>query len=984
MSSAAVRKTVSVLFCDLADSTSLGEQLDAESYRAVMTEWYDAMRAPLERHGGTLEKFIGDAVMAVFGIPQIHEDDALRAVRAAVEMREALGAMNRGLAARGRPELRVRIGVNTGEVVAGENDGSLVTGDAVNTAKRLEEAAGADEILIGETTRALVRDAASSSRSDELAMKGKALPVPAWLVRDISADGAGVRRRTDTPFVDRLDELSQLRTVYREAVAERSCRLVTVLGVAGIGKSKLAAELLEATGGMATVLIGRCLPYGEGITFWPVVELVRAAGGADAVERALADDEDAAAALLGLLEPETATTASSDEIFWAVRRLFETLAAERPLVVCVEDIHWAEPTFLDLLEYLAGFVRHVPVVVLCLARPELAERRPTWLAGGVVRLEPLSERDSETLLDGLGALDPDARIRIRDAAEGNPLFAEQLAALAADGGAASLPPTIEALLAARLDRLEPDERTVIEHAAIVGREFTRADVAEILPAGLQAEAGAHLLALTRKDLLRPDEGAGLRDDAFRFRHILIRDAAYDAMPKSLRASLHERHADRLETVERRGELEEIVGYHLERAYRLQGELGTADPSLGARAGDRLATAGRRALARGDARAAVNLLGRAATLYADDDARRLELLPEHASALIRAGELAAADEVLAEAAERATATGDERVRLRVLVEREFIRSWTHPEAGSDGLVRVGEEAIAGLEPLGDDAGLAKAWWLVSEAYSVAGHWQQRGDALARALEHARRGGSGEAATLVALLAQALYYGPTPVDEALERCEAFLAEAAGDRALVAALQSTLAGLHAMRGEFDEARDLYAHAVATYAEMGHEFRLAARTLVGAEIETLAGDLPAAERELRRGCEILERMGDRGVRSTLSAYLARVLALQGRYDEADELAQFSADTAGSDDLVTQVVWRSARAVVLAHRGEHDGATALATEATALAADTDFVDLRASALVALAEVLGANGGAAGAADEAAAMYERKGNVVAARTALRR
>ncbi len=521
---------------------------------------------------------------------------------------------------------------------------------------------------------------------------------------------------------------------------------------------------------------------------------------------------------------------------------------------------------------------------------------------------------------------------------------------------------------------------MIEHAAIVGRAFTRADVAELLPAGLHAEAGAHLLALTRKDLIRPDESAGLRDDAFRFRHILIRDAAYDAMPKSLRASLHERHADRLETVERRGELEEIVGYHLERAYRLQGELGTADPSLGARAGDRLATAGRRALARGDARAAVNLLGRAATLYAGGDARRLELLPEHASALIRAGELAAADEVLAEAAERATATGDERVRLRVLVEREFIRSWTHPEAGSDGLVRVGEEAIAGLEPLGDDVGLAKAWWLVSEAYSVAGHWQQRGDALARALEHARRGGSGEAATLVALLAQALYYGPTPVDEALERCETFLTEAGGDRALVAALQSTLAGLHAMRGEFDEARDLYARAVATYAEMGHEFRLAARTLVGAEIETLAGDLPAAERELRRGCEILERMGDRGVRSTLSAYLARVLALQGRYDEADELAQFSADTAGSDDLVTQVVWRTARAVVFAHRGEPDAATALATEATALAADTDFVDLRASALVALAEVLGANGDAA----EAAAMYERKGNVVAARTALRR
>ena len=988
MSAAAVRKTVSVLFCDLAGSTALGERLDPETYRAVMAEWYETMRAPLERHGGTLEKFIGDAVMAVFGIPHVHEDDALRAVRAAVEMREALTTMNAGLASRGRPELRLRIGVNTGEVVAGDSDGTLVTGDAVNTAKRLEEAAGSGEILIGETTRALVVDAAELEPAGELAMRGKGLPVVAWRVRGVSADSAGVRRRTDTPFVDRAAELAQLRAAYAEAVAKSTCRLVTILGVAGIGKSKLANELLETTRGKATVLVGRCLPYGEGITFWPVVELVRAAGGAAAVEARLhGEDADAASALLGLLDPERSEPSSSDEIFWAVRRLLESIAADRPLVVCIEDIHWAEPTFLDLLEYLAGFIRTVPVLVVCLARPELAERRPTWLTGGILTLEPLSEADSELLLDALGDLDAGARARIRAAAEGNPLFAEQLAALAVEGGvSSSLPPTIEALLAARLDRLDPGERAVIEHASIVGRSFTRGHVAGLAPEDHRSGVGAHLLSLTRKGLIRPDAGADPRDDAFVFRHILIRDAAYEEMPKSLRASLHERFADRLETAARRPELEEIVGYHLEQAFRLQSDLGTPDRQLGSRAGDRLAAAGRRALARGDARAAVNLLGRAASLYPDDDAGRLELLPEQASALIRAGELAAADEILGEAEARAEATGDERVRLRVLVEREFIRSWTHPEAGSDGLLRIGNEAIAGLEPLDDDVGLAKAWWLVSEAYSVGGHWQQRAEALARALEHARRGRSGEAATLVALLAQALYYGPTPVDEALDRCEGFLAEAAGDRALVAALQSTLAGLHAMRGEFDEARGLYARAVATYEEMGHDFRLAARTLVGSEIELLAGDAAAAERELRRGCEILERMGDRGVRSTLSAYLARVLALQGRYDDAGELARFSAETAGADDLVTQVVWRSAQAVVLAHRGEHGAAEELATEATALAADTDFLDLRASSVVALADVLATAGEderAARAASEAAALFEAKGNVAAARGAIR-
>jgi class 3 adenylate cyclase/tetratricopeptide (TPR) repeat protein len=978
------RKTVTVLFCDLADSTELGERLDPESLRGLMARWYDAMREPLARHGGTVEKFIGDAVMAVFGVPHVHEDDALRAVRAAVEMREALARLNEELAGERRPELRIRIGVNSGEVVTGDHATTLVTGDAVNTAKRLEEAAAPDEILIGDQTRRLVENAAVLEPSAPVEAKGKRKPVEAWRVLGTIEGAAPFARRTDTPIVNRLVERARLLAAYEESVADRSCRVVTVLGAAGIGKSKLAADLLSAAAGRATVLVGRCLPYGEGITFWPVVELVRAAGGADAVEAALTGDDDRpAAALRELLEPGAESVSSSDEIFWATRRLLETLAAEQPVIVCIEDIHWAEPTLLDMLEYLSGFIRHAPVLLLCLARPELAERRPSWLTGGVVVLEPLSERDSETLLDGLGDFDPEARRRIREAAEGNPLFAEQLAALALDGGPTVLPPTIQALLAERLDRLEPTERIVLEHASVVGREFSRDHVVALAPAELHRAVGAHLLSLTRKGLIRPDEAVAARD-GFRFHHILIRDAAYDGMPKAARAALHERLADLLERAERHSELEEIVGYHLEQAYRLQGDLGVVDAELGVRAGERLATAGRRALARGDARAAVNLLGRAAALFPDGDLRRLSLLPEYASALIRAGELTRADDVLAEAAERAEAAGDERIRLRVLVEREFIRSSTHPEAGSEGLVRVANEAIAGLEPLGDDAGLSKAWWLLGEVHSIAGHWQKRADALERALDHARRGGSSEVTGLVALLAQALYYGPTPADEALVRCREFLAEAVGDRSLEAALQGTLGGLHAMRGDFDEARGLHARAVTTYEEMGHHFRRASRSLVGGEIEMLAGDAAAAEQELAHGCEILERMGERGLRSTLTAFLARALAAQELFDEAEERTRYCEQTAGADDLVTQVVWRSTRAVVLAHRGEHAPAGSLAEEATALSADTDFLDLRASALAGLAEVLvlaGRDDDAAVAAESATAIYERKGNVVAARNA---
>jgi predicted ATPase len=406
-----------------------------------------------------------------------------------------------------------------------------VTGDAVTVAKRLEEAAGAGEILIGEATRALVEEAARLEPVGPVELKGKPEPVTAWRLLEVSPDGAGVRRRLDTPLVGRTVELARLNSAFEETVAEQGCRLVTVLGVAGIGKSRLAAELFAAVGERATVLVGRCLPYGEGITFWPLVELIRAAGGAAALGE---EDAEAAATLDTLLEPD-AEPASSDEIFWAARRLLETLAAQRPVVVCFEDIHWAEPTFLDLLEYLAAFVRRGPVLLLCQARPELAERRSSWLSGPVIRLEPLSEHEAETLLDGLGELDPEARRRIGEAAEGNPFFAEQLAALALEGGSSTLPPTVQALLAERLDRLETGERAVIERAAIVGREFSRGAVAELAPDTLRAEVGAHLLALTRKDLIRPDDAAGPREDGFRFRHILVREAAYEAAPKSLRA-----------------------------------------------------------------------------------------------------------------------------------------------------------------------------------------------------------------------------------------------------------------------------------------------------------------------------------------------------------------------------------------------------------------------------------------------------------------
>ncbi|MBV8561940.1 MAG: AAA family ATPase, partial [Actinobacteria bacterium] len=538
-SAAASRRTVTVLFCDLADSTALGERLDPEALRVVLDRWYAAMREAIERHGGTVEKFIGDAVFAVFGIPAAHEDDALRAVRAALDMRAASGGVE------------LRIGINTGEVVTGDETTTLVTGDAVNTAKRLEEAAADGEILVGATTRELVGNAVELEELASVAAKGKTEPVAAWRVLAAIPDAEAFARRLDSPLVGRREELERLRAELLRAEREQACRVVTVLGPAGIGKSRLASELLGSVEGEATVLRGRCMPYGDATSFAPIAALL------DSV-------------------PETA-----EEALRAVRRALEALAAERPLVVCIEDIHWAAASFLDLLEYVAGWSRGAPILLLCLSRPELLDLRPRW-PGAVVELEPLEADEAAALVEQLAEewpLSPDDRARAVETAEGNPLFLEQLVAMLADGTADRLPPTVQALLAARLDRLEPEDRAMLGRAAVVGREFTAAAVAELSSADERDAVSSALFRLVREQLLAPQPSGG--DDAFRFRHALIRDAAYAGLPMAARGELHERVAGWLEG---RGADDELVGYHLEQAHLCRVALAPGDDALAVRAG----------------------------------------------------------------------------------------------------------------------------------------------------------------------------------------------------------------------------------------------------------------------------------------------------------------------------------------------------------------------------------------------------------------
>jgi class 3 adenylate cyclase/tetratricopeptide (TPR) repeat protein len=959
-----VRKTVTVLFADVAGSTALGERLDPESFRRVMARYFEAASRCLERHGGTVEKFIGDAVMAVFGVPAVHEDDALRALRAAADLRDSLASLNDELERDYGVSLILRIGVNTGEVVTGTEE-RLVTGDAVNVAARLEQAAQPREILIGEQTRRLARGAIEVERVQPLSLKGKAEPLASYRLLRVLGGAPAFERAFDAPLVGRRQELERMRAIFDEVVAKRRCRLVAVLGPPGIGKSRLAREVDSALAGEAAVLSGRCLPYGEGITFWPLFEIFREAHAEDELGAALSEG-------------------TPEEIFWAVRKALEQRSRQRPLALVVDDLHWAEPTLLDLLEHLAEWTRDAPLLLLCLARPELLEERPSW-GGQAIALEPLSDAESDQLIDERARgsqLELATRVRIREVAEGNPLFVEQLLAMRAEGDDLEhVPPTIQALVAARLDALPDAERDLLERASVVGLEFEWEALANLTHDG-RRPPGAQLAALVRKELIRPHEVVA---DTFRFRHMLIRDAAYERLSKELRSDLHERVAGWLDG--RGDEFEEIIGYHLEQAYRCLLELGRPGDRgqrLAERAAERLSAAGRRAYARADTPAAVNLLERASALLSPYDQRRLSLLPSLGRALTESGELERSDSVLSEAVENARAAGEHLAAADAAVALFYLRAHTMPEMSDEKIAHELEGVIRVFEEYGDEAGLARALSLTGMLRCWRGEAAAAITDLEQATSYARQVGDRvqEAESLQYLL-MATLWGPTTVNEALERVEKIRTGAEANRRLEVTLLRTRAQLEAMQGRFDAARELLAHARATAEELGLEVILAAGVAHQAGcVELLAGDAAAAERALRPACEALERMGDWGHFATVAPKFADALFIKGGDDtealRLTELAERSATPGVADE---DIGWRRVRAKLLARRGEVEEAEQLAREATARAALTDLLEDRAQAVADLAEVLRLGGRreeAATALEEAIHLHEQKGNVVAA------
>ncbi|MEA2508251.1 MAG: hypothetical protein QOG21_333 [Actinomycetota bacterium] len=971
---AEVRKTVTIVFCDVTGSTDLGDRLDPETMRRVMSRYFSEMRAILERHGGTVEKFIGDAVMSVFGIPRLHEDDALRAVRAALEMQRRLGELNESFEREQGVRLQVRTGVNTGEVVAGDpsTQQSFASGDAVNVAARLEQAAPAGQILLGERTWRLVKDAADAEAVEPLELKGKGGRVAAFRLLRVATSTARAPGRLHSPMVGRDSERQLFEQAYQRAVRERSCILFTILGSAGVGKSRLVTESLIPLRTEARILQGTCLSYGDGITFWPLVEVVRQAADITDVDspeearlkvRALVqgtENQDLVADRVAEVIGLGASSTASEELFWGVRKLLEAIARDGPVVVVFDDIHWAEPTFLDLIDHIADWSRDAAIFLVCIARQDLLDMRPSWGGGKLnaasILLEVLHEEECERLIEnllGTGAVDPAVRERILGSAEGNPLFVEEMFSMLVDDGlleqtdgrwvarsdlsTIALPATIHALVAARLDLLESKERQVIERAAVAGEVFHSGAIWDLASDALRPYISNRVLSLVRKELVRPVPADFVGEEAYRFRHHLILEVAYEGMPKEERAQLHERFATWLEKIsgERVDEYEAILGHHLEEAYRYRCELGPVDGDareLGARAAALLGAAARRARTRGDVPGARSLFERACRLSIDRPAERLELLPGLGEALHQLGETDAGDAIFSELIEGARQLGDRAVELRAFIQRE--RSFLEVDSGrnfEESYARVAA-VVPLLEDLGDDVALASAWLVMGVMDLQMGNATASQQELERAIAHASATGDHHTEVeALGWLAVSLPGGPIPLPEA-DRLFDEISSRGKDSLHNQAYVLIFRGhSYALCGRFSEAHDHIERGRAILLDLGQRRGWAITAMVAGRAALLAGDAESAERELREGFEPLEEMKSGGFASVLAYLLGEALYRQGRLDEADEMVTASRSLGLPEDWDNEAGWRIVRAKILSKRGDFAAAERLGREAFAL-----------------------------------------------------
>jgi DNA-binding SARP family transcriptional activator/tetratricopeptide (TPR) repeat protein len=956
-----VRKTVSAVYASAHDA-------DAPSDPELHVAELDALAGALRQHGGTILD-APDGVVALFGVPQVREDDAVRAARGALACLDAVPGAS--------------VGIASGDALVEAGGGPH--GPVVRDAARLAHASAPGTALLADATAAFLRDAAVTEPYTD--RRGS---LSAARLLELVPDAQPIARRHDLPLVGRVPELATLEGAFDRTVHERRCRLLTLLGEAGIGKSRLAQELRTRVEAGAATLVGRCPAEEVARSLQPLYEIVRAAAGEVSVAPLTAllagepDAHEVAEALCSALG--AGETDEPPELFWAFRRLFETLARRGATVVFLEDLHWADSTLLDLVERLVDAIRDAPLLFVCLARPELLEQRPAW--GGkatstALLLEPLSPEESLQLIE-LRRFDvelpEETRAQIAERAEGNPLYIEQVLALLAEAGPEaepSIPPSVHALIEARLDALTAEERRVLQHGAVAGREFGRGEIGLLLGGELSDEC---VSSLVRKELL-----AMGRDGLLRFRHGTIRDVAYSTLPKRDRARLHEALADWLEREDEdsAGPTDETIAYHLEQVIALRRELGAPDAELRPlrrRAGVRLAAAGRRAQGRSEARRAIDLLSRAAQ-YVEDESRAA-LLIDLAAVMRVAGEFEEATRRLDEASSMASANGDDGLVHKAVLGRLQMQIFTDLDLTSAEVVPQVEQAIAALERAGDDAGLAQAWYLRGWVAWLSCRADETVKALESSIRHAEAAGSGWAvAQGLHLLAGAYLYGPVPAPRAIERCEAVMEQHREQRRIVASTARALAGLYAMTGEFGRAHELIEVDRATGLDLGLRMAIAAAAELYGWVYYLEGRLEDAEAEYRRGLEAFQSMGERWSAATLAAGLAQVLHAQGRIEEAAATAEESRDNAPPDDLHTQIQWRGPYAKALALQGKVEAAQRIAQEAIVLARTTDFVNVQATALADLGETLRLAGDvdrAAQVTQRALALYEKKGNLAGA------
>ena len=932
--------------------------------------------------------------MAVFGIPLLHEDDAVRAVRAAIDMQAALTELNAAFDEEYGVCLDMRIGVHTGEVItnATASDQALIAGDAVNAAARLQSAAPLGSVLIGPATYQLVADVVESAPHGELSLRGKSQPLATWRVLGVASPS---RAPTFEPIAGRGRELGRLAHNLDQAADQERCIVSVITGTAGVGKSHLARTFAASLDPATPRVVGRCLPYGEGITYWPLKEITDGLGGFNALERVMAGDARGtrAATILESALGRSSQPATPQDVQWAVRTLVESLARLGPAVMVLDDVHWAEPAMLDLVEYLHDYATARPILIVAVARDELLDVRPGWRTrfgrAAHIGLRPLSQADARRLIDGLpGATAVRGQRReILAAAEGNPLFVKQLVAMRSDDPTAAIPPTVQALLGARVDALPDQPRRVIEAAAVEGRTFHRTAVSALLAEAALVETDAALDELVRRELIRPATPALPRSDAFRFTHILVRDAAYELIPKRRRAGLHTRFAEWLQTAHPgQPELDEFTGYHLEQAYRLRAELGRADNAsvmhIAADASRHLGAAGRRALRAGDRRGSANLLSRALSLHIPHDVARVGLLFDVGTVQREEGELAKATATFAEAAAGAASLDATPFKTRAEVERLLTQLQVDPDDVAQAVASHGDALELELNAAEDRAGLAHLSqirgllaWIRGHAGDAAAHWRAAADEARAANDdrmlHDMLG--WEAATLTA--------GPTPVNDALQRCHEILEELRDDPWAEALACHQLAALMCMAGRLDEGVQVLDAADATLAGFTPTLDAAVSHPV-VIVALLTGDLARGERHLRTGRRLLGAMGERAVLASTECYLAQIVLHCGRTQEADRIARRAAALATGDDITAQTMWRRVRALALAEIGRTSRATVLAVEAVNLMAQTDWLNESAGTLADLSrvyELAGRKDEARTARKQAGDLYLRKGNVVAAR-----